>query len=107
MVNADFDPAHRRSIADPSGFWADAAEEIHWFKKWERVLDDSRPPSYRWFASGRRVASAGRRRSTRSLEDDHSDGPPHAARQSLRGHTWITRMPSIPQHTGEQTGVGS
>jgi propionyl-CoA synthetase len=43
---------HARSIEDPAGFWAEAADEIHWFKKWDRVLDDSRKPFYRWFIGG-------------------------------------------------------
>ena len=43
---------HARSLSDPESFWAEAAEAIHWTKRWERVLDDSNPPSYRWFAGG-------------------------------------------------------
>ncbi len=34
---------------DPQAFWAEAAQEIHWTKTWDKVLDDSRPPFYRWF----------------------------------------------------------
>lgn len=49
MSNA-FDEAHARSMADPEGFWADAAGEIDWIKPWDKVLDDSRAPFYRWFA---------------------------------------------------------
>jgi propionyl-CoA synthetase len=45
--------AYRRSLADPEGFWADAAAGIDWFAPWERVLDDSAAPFYRWFAGGR------------------------------------------------------
>ena len=30
----------------------EAAEEIDWVEPWERVLDDSRAPFYRWFAGG-------------------------------------------------------
>ena len=37
---------------DPEGFWARAAEAIHWYRKWDQVLDDSRAPFYRWFAGG-------------------------------------------------------
>ncbi len=48
-----YDEAFRRSMEDRDGFWAEAAEEIHWKKKWDRVLDDSRLPFYRWFAGGR------------------------------------------------------
>jgi propionyl-CoA synthetase len=35
--------------ADPQGFWAEAAQAIDWYKKWDKVLDDSNPPLYRWF----------------------------------------------------------
>ncbi len=41
-----------RSLKDPVGFWGEAAEAVHWYKRWEKVLDDSRPPFYRWFAGG-------------------------------------------------------
>src|SRR5713101_5155062 len=44
---------HRRSLAEPEEFWAEAAEAIDWERRWDRVLDDSRPPFYRWFAGGR------------------------------------------------------
>jgi propionyl-CoA synthetase len=43
---------HRRSLEDPEGFWSEAASAIHWEKRWDRLLDDSRPPFYRWFAGG-------------------------------------------------------
>ena len=43
---------HRRSLADPAGFWADAAAAIDWTRRWDRVLDDSAAPLYRWFAGG-------------------------------------------------------
>ena len=42
-----------RSLADPQGFWSEAAELIDWFSRPTTVLDDSRPPFYRWFTGGR------------------------------------------------------
>ena len=47
-----FDDLYRRSLADPEGFWGEVAEEIHWVDKWEKVLDESNAPFYRWFAGG-------------------------------------------------------
>ena len=41
-----------RAADDPEGFWAEAAERVHWYKKWHRVLDDSNKPFYRWFVGG-------------------------------------------------------
>jgi propionyl-CoA synthetase len=40
------------SVADPSAFWADAAQAVTWTKEPQRVLDDSNPPFYRWFPDG-------------------------------------------------------
>src|SRR5215475_10545217 len=44
---------YARSLRDPEGFWAEAAEDIYWERRWDRVLDRSRAPYYRWFAGGR------------------------------------------------------
>jgi len=51
-MTGNYDEVYSRSISDPAGFWSEAAEEIHWFKRWEKILDDSNPPFYRWFAGG-------------------------------------------------------
>jgi propionyl-CoA synthetase len=48
-----FEEVYRRSLEDPEGFWAEAAAAIDWDEPWERVLDDSRAPFYRWFSGGR------------------------------------------------------
>ena len=44
-----YDSVYNRSLTDPDGFWADAAQDVHWFKKWDKVLDDSRTPFYKWY----------------------------------------------------------
>jgi acetyl-CoA synthetase len=49
----DYDALYQRSIADPQGFWAERAEELEWFQKWDTVLDDSNPPFYKWFVGAR------------------------------------------------------
>jgi propionyl-CoA synthetase len=47
-----YDEFFQRSIADCEGFWGEAAENIQWYRKWDRVLDDSKKPFYRWFSGG-------------------------------------------------------
>jgi propionyl-CoA synthetase len=47
-----YDEVYARSRRDPEGFWAAAAEDLHWDRRWDRVFDDSRPPFYRWFTGG-------------------------------------------------------
>src|SRR5215218_875999 len=48
-----FDDVYRRSLEEPEAFWAEAAAAIDWAAPWERVLDDSNAPFYRWFRGGR------------------------------------------------------
>ncbi len=43
---------HARSLADPEGFWGEAAKALHWEKPWDKVLDASNAPLYRWFSGG-------------------------------------------------------
>ena len=47
-----YDEAYKRSIEDPEGFWGEVSEAIHWDRKWDKVLDDSKAPFYRWFVGG-------------------------------------------------------
>ena len=49
----NYDSLYALSLDDPSKFWADAAEDVHWYERWKSVLDDSRAPFYRWFSGGR------------------------------------------------------
>ncbi len=41
-----------RSIQDPVGFWGEAAQDLHWDRLWDNVLDDLNKPFYRWFTGG-------------------------------------------------------
>jgi propionyl-CoA synthetase len=47
-----YDEIFAKSINDPEAFWGEAAEDLHWYKKWDKVLDDSNKPFYRWFTGG-------------------------------------------------------
>ncbi len=51
-MTTPYDPVFEKSISDPNAFWAEAAEDCHWYKKWDQVLDDSNKPFYRWFVGG-------------------------------------------------------
>src|SRR6516165_3735297 len=52
MGKGSLQAAHDQSLRNPAGFWGEAAEAIHWYRKWEKVLDDSHRPFYRWFVGG-------------------------------------------------------
>ncbi|CDM97136.1 MAG: acetate--CoA ligase [Limnospira sp. PMC 1291.21] len=44
---------YEKAKANPEAFWAELAEnELHWFKKWDQVLD-WQPPFAKWFVGGK------------------------------------------------------
>ena len=49
MKYCSYDEAYSRSMSDPDGFWADAAEAVSWVKKWDSVVSSPKPEFYRWF----------------------------------------------------------
>ena len=53
---AEYDRLYAQGKDDPEGFWAEQAERLHWFRKWEKVLD-WQPPHARWFVGGTTNAS--------------------------------------------------
>jgi len=46
------DAVREEAARDPETWWARWAEELHWFRKWDRVLDWN-PPHARWFEGGK------------------------------------------------------
>ncbi len=50
---AEYRRLYKKSIQNPNKFWAGVASELHWFKKWNSVLDAKKKPFYRWFVGGK------------------------------------------------------
>ncbi len=48
-VAPDYEALAAEARRDPEAFWAKQAENLHWFKKWDQVLDRSNAPFYQWF----------------------------------------------------------
>ena len=54
VVDANINPnqykkAVKKGLQDLEGFWEEAAGELDWFSKWDKVLDRSEAPFYKWF----------------------------------------------------------
>jgi len=49
---AEYETLYKRSIDDPDGFWGEQAEKLHWFKKWEAVLE-WKEPFAKWFVGAK------------------------------------------------------
>ncbi|MER3435594.1 MAG: acetate--CoA ligase [Leptolyngbya sp. ERB_1_1] len=50
----EYQALYDRAKADPLKFWSELAEqELHWFQKWDTVLDWSKPPFAKWFVNGK------------------------------------------------------
>jgi acetyl-CoA synthetase len=49
----EFNDLYKFSIENREEFWAQQAENLGWYKKWDKVLDSSNAPFYRWFTGGK------------------------------------------------------
>jgi acetyl-CoA synthetase len=48
----EYEALYKKSIEDPEAFWSGAAEDLHWFKRWDKVLDWNLPWA-KWFVGGK------------------------------------------------------
>src|SRR5687768_4241421 len=44
--------AYESATKDRLAFWETQADRLHWHRRWDQVLDWSRPPFAKWFAGG-------------------------------------------------------
>ncbi len=50
----EYKKLYRRSIDDPEGFWGEMAEQLDWFKKWDKVVEaDFGEGKHQWFVGGK------------------------------------------------------
>ncbi len=49
----DWDAMASSAEKDLEGYWAREAKELHWFKPWTKVLDDSKKPFFKWFVGAK------------------------------------------------------
>ncbi|MBN8724157.1 MAG: acetate--CoA ligase [Acidobacteria bacterium] len=48
---AEYEEIYQRAAKDPEGFWSEIAQDLEWFKPWEKVLDWQLPFA-KWFVGG-------------------------------------------------------
>lgn len=49
----DWDKLNQYALDNNEEFWSKEAEELHWFKKWDKFRDDSNPPFYKFYTGGK------------------------------------------------------
>jgi len=50
---ANYDEVFQYSLTNSEDFWAEAAKNITWYQQYDKVLDSSNPPFYKWFPGGK------------------------------------------------------
>ncbi len=50
----EYKDIYQRSLSDPEGFWGEAAEQLDWYEKWDKVLvEDFAEGKHEWFVGGK------------------------------------------------------
>src|SRR5215216_8186384 len=50
---SDYDTIYQEAMTDTEAFWAKRAETLEWYQKWDKVLDKSNAPFYKWFVGAK------------------------------------------------------
>jgi acetyl-CoA synthetase len=108
----DWDELADRARKDPQAFWAAEAEELEWFKKWDKVLDDSQKPFFKWF-TGAKVNIVHNaidrhlktyRKNKLALIWESEDGKLHQTYSYYAMNREVSRMANIIKAMGVQKG---
>jgi acetyl-CoA synthetase len=108
----DWDALAEKAGKDLQGFWADEASELEWFKKWDKVLDDSNVPFYKWFVGSKTniVHNAidrhlkTHRKNQLALIWESEDGKEHRTFSYFAMNREVSRMANIIKSMGVQKG---
>jgi propionyl-CoA synthetase len=103
-----YDEVFARSISEPAVFWGEAASLVDWFSRPQQVLDDSRPPFYRWFpdATLNTCYNALDRHVVRGMADQPAiiyDSPVTGTRRSI---TYAELLEDVAAFAGVLRGLG-
>jgi len=52
-AHAKCESLYKSAEKDPIGFWETEAKNLYWFTKWDKVLDDSNKPFFKWFTGAK------------------------------------------------------
>jgi acetyl-CoA synthetase len=106
----EFEQLRAEASADPESFWARMAEELHWFKKWDQVLE-WQPPHAKWFLGGkiniadncldRHLATWRRHKAALIWEGEPGDQRTLTYQQL---HTEVCKFANVLKHAGIQKG---
>jgi acetyl-CoA synthetase len=108
----DWDALAEKAAKDLQGFWADEASELEWFQKWDKVLDDSNAPFFKWFVGAKTniVHNAidrhlkTHRKNQLALLWESEDGKDHRTFSYFAMNREVSRMANIIKSMGVQKG---
>lgn len=108
----DYNQVYNTAVSDLSGFWGRiATENYEWFQPWEKVLDESNAPFYKWFtgakvnivhnALDRHMRTAVRNKAALIFEGEKGDSRVYTYQQL---HYEVCKFASVIRAMGVQKG---
>jgi acetyl-CoA synthetase len=87
---AEYEALYKESVEQPEKFWGRAAEDLHWFKKWDKVLE-WKAPWAKWFVGGQL-----------NLSYNCLDRHVHTARKNKAALIWESEPGEVRTYTYQQ-----
>ncbi len=108
----DWEAMAEKADKDLEGFWSAEASELEWYKKWDKVLDDSKKPFFKWF-TGAKVNIVHNaidrhlktyRKNKLALIWESEDGKEHLTYSYFAMNREVSRMANIIKAMGVRKG---
>jgi len=108
----DWDAMAEKALKDPVAFWEAEANELEWYQKWDKVLDDSNKPFFKWFVGAKTniVHNAidrhlkTHRKNKLALIWESEDGTDHRSYSYFSMNREVSRMANIIKAMGVSKG---
>ncbi len=108
----DWEALAEKANKNIQDFWADEAAELDWYQKWDKVLDDSNPPFFKWFVGAKTniVHNAidrhlkTHRKNQLALLWESEDGKDHRTFSYFSMNREVSRMANIIKSMGVTKG---
>ncbi len=106
----EYERLYAETESDPEAFWARAADQLHWFRRWDKVLQWDLPHA-KWFIGGKlnvsdncldRHLSTWRRNKAAIIWEGEPGDQRTLTYQQL--HTEVCRFANVLKRAGVQTG---
>lgn len=103
MTRAGYEAEIQQALSDPEAYWAEQAKAVDWFKPWDQVLDNSRPPFSRWYVGAE--TNTCHNAVDRHVDGGRADQPALIFESAMTGRSEVYTYAELQKHVAKVAGA--